>query len=70
MITGRQVRAARAKLGWKQDMLADKTLVALNAPNAWSPNAASQCMRARTTRFGARSRQPALSSWTRIAAGA
>ena len=26
------------------------------------PNAASRCMRARTTRFGARSKQPALSS--------
>ena len=31
MITGRQVRAARALLNWKQDMLAEKALVALTA---------------------------------------
>jgi hypothetical protein len=31
MITGRQIRAARALLNWKQDMLADKALVALTA---------------------------------------
>ena len=31
MITSRQVRAARALLGWTQDMLADKALVALTA---------------------------------------
>ena len=31
MITGRQIRAARAMLNWKQDMLADKALVALTA---------------------------------------
>lgn len=29
MITGRQVRAARALLNWKQEMLAEKVLVAL-----------------------------------------
>lgn len=29
MITSRQVRAARALLGWTQEMLADKALVAL-----------------------------------------
>ena len=29
MITGRQVRAARALLNWKQEMLAEKALVAL-----------------------------------------
>ncbi len=31
MITSRQVRAARALLGWTQEMLADKALVALTA---------------------------------------
>ena len=31
MITGRQVRAARALLNWKQEMLAEKALVALTA---------------------------------------
>jgi hypothetical protein len=31
MITGRQARAARALLNWKQEMLADKALVALTA---------------------------------------
>lgn len=31
MITGRQIRAARALLNWKQDMLAEKALVALTA---------------------------------------
>ena len=31
MITGRQVRSARALLNWKQDMLAEKALVALTA---------------------------------------
>ena len=31
MITGRQIRAARALLGWTQEMLADKALVALTA---------------------------------------
>ena len=31
MITSRQVRAARALLGWTQQMLADKALVALTA---------------------------------------
>jgi len=31
MITGRQIRAARALLHWKQDMLAEKALVALTA---------------------------------------
>ena len=31
MITSRQVRAARALLGWTQDMLADKSLVALTS---------------------------------------
>jgi ribosome-binding protein aMBF1 (putative translation factor) len=31
MITSRQVRAARALLGWTQEMLADKSLVALTA---------------------------------------
>jgi ribosome-binding protein aMBF1 (putative translation factor) len=31
MITGRQVRAARALLNWKQEMLAEKSLVALTA---------------------------------------
>ena len=31
MITGRQVRATRALLNWKQDMLAEKALVALTA---------------------------------------
>ena len=29
MITSRQVRAARALLGWTQEMLADKALIAL-----------------------------------------
>ena len=33
MITSRQVRAARALLGWTQEMLADKALVALTALN-------------------------------------
>ena len=31
MITGRQVRAARALLNWKQEMLAEKAMVALTA---------------------------------------
>ena len=31
MITARQVRAARALLNWKQEMLAEKALVALTA---------------------------------------
>ncbi len=31
MITSRQVRAARALLGWTQEKLADKALVALTA---------------------------------------
>jgi hypothetical protein len=31
MITARQIRAARALLNWKQDMLAEKALVALTA---------------------------------------
>ena len=31
MVTSRQVRAARALLGWTQDLLADKALVALTA---------------------------------------
>jgi ribosome-binding protein aMBF1 (putative translation factor) len=31
MITSRQVRAARALLNWKQEMLAEKALVALTA---------------------------------------
>jgi ribosome-binding protein aMBF1 (putative translation factor) len=31
MITGRQVRAARALLNWKQEMLAEKALIALTA---------------------------------------
>lgn len=31
MITARQVRAARALLGWTQEMLADKALVSLTA---------------------------------------
>ncbi len=31
MITGRQVRAAQALLNWKQEMLAEKALVALTA---------------------------------------
>jgi transcriptional regulator with XRE-family HTH domain len=31
MITGRQVRAARALLNWKQEVLAEKALVALTA---------------------------------------
>ena len=31
MITGRQVRAARALLNWKQEMLAEKAVVALTA---------------------------------------
>ena len=31
MITGRQVRAARALLNWKQEMLAENALVALTA---------------------------------------
>lgn len=31
MITGRQIRAARMLLNWKQEMLAEKALVALTA---------------------------------------
>ena len=31
MITSRQVRAARALLGWTQELLADRALVALTA---------------------------------------
>jgi predicted transcriptional regulator len=31
MITGKQVRAARALLGWSQQTLADKAIVSLNA---------------------------------------
>jgi predicted transcriptional regulator len=31
MITPRQIRAARALLGWSQQRLADKAIIALNA---------------------------------------
>jgi predicted transcriptional regulator len=31
MITSRQIRAARALLGWSQQQLADKAIVSLNA---------------------------------------
>jgi len=31
MITPRQIRAARALLGWSQQLLADKAIVSLNA---------------------------------------
>ena len=31
MITGRQIRAARALLGWSQQQLADKAVVSVNA---------------------------------------
>jgi predicted transcriptional regulator len=31
MITARQIRAARALLGWSQQQLADKAIVSLNA---------------------------------------
>jgi predicted transcriptional regulator len=31
MITPRQIRAARALLGWSQQQLADKAIVSLNA---------------------------------------
>src|ERR1700729_1287241 len=31
MVTARQIRAARALLGWSQQTLADKAIVALNA---------------------------------------
>ncbi|WP_336490670.1 helix-turn-helix domain-containing protein [Methylobacterium nigriterrae] len=31
MITARQIRAARALLGWSQQMLADRAVVSLNA---------------------------------------
>jgi predicted transcriptional regulator len=31
MITGRQIRAARALLGWSQQTLADRAVVSLNA---------------------------------------
>jgi len=31
MITSRQIRAARALLGWSQERLADKAIVSLNA---------------------------------------
>jgi len=38
MITSRQVRAARALLGWTQEMLADKALVALTALKRLEPD--------------------------------
>jgi transcriptional regulator with XRE-family HTH domain len=34
MVTSRQFRAARALLGWTQQMLADKALVAINTVRA------------------------------------
>jgi transcriptional regulator with XRE-family HTH domain len=33
MITARQIRAARALLGWSQQQLADKAIISLNALN-------------------------------------
>jgi transcriptional regulator with XRE-family HTH domain len=33
MITARQIRAARALLGWSQQELADKAIISLNALN-------------------------------------
>lgn len=33
MITARQIRAARALLGWSQQQLADKAILSLNAVN-------------------------------------
>jgi transcriptional regulator with XRE-family HTH domain len=35
MITPRQIRAARALLGWSQQKLADKAIVSLNAVTRW-----------------------------------
>ncbi|MGD0865542.1 MAG: helix-turn-helix transcriptional regulator [Rhizomicrobium sp.] len=34
MVTGRQIRAARALLGWTQQALADRALVAINTVRA------------------------------------
>jgi transcriptional regulator with XRE-family HTH domain len=34
MVTSRQIRAARALLGWTQQMLADRALVAINTVRA------------------------------------
>jgi DNA-binding XRE family transcriptional regulator len=34
MVTSRQIRAARALLGWTQEMLADRALVAVNTVRA------------------------------------
>jgi hypothetical protein len=52
MITSRQVRAARALLGWTQEMLADRPW-----PNPWSPKAGSRCERTRVVRYVAHSRK-------------
>ena len=67
MITGRQVRAARALLNWKQEMLAEKALVALTALKRLESNAASRCRRAHAIKCVVRSRPPAFCSSTPIA---
>lgn len=38
MVTARQIRAARALLGWTQQSLADKALVAINTVRAIEAN--------------------------------
>ena len=68
MITGRQVRAARALLNWKQEMLAEKALVALTAlktPGVRTrpPGAGGE----HAIKFVVRSRPPAFCSSTPIA---
>jgi DNA-binding XRE family transcriptional regulator len=63
MITSRQVRAARALLGWTQEMLADKALVALTALKRLESESGSRCERTRLIRCIARSRTRELYFW-------
>jgi hypothetical protein len=70
MITRRQVRAARALLNWEQEVLAEKSLVALTALKRLESQRGLECTRARAIRFGGRSKPPAYCSSTRIAVAA
>lgn len=57
MITGRQVRAAQALLNWKQEMLAEKALVALAALKRLESERGCRCTRAPASRSSVRSKQ-------------
>ena len=64
MITSRQVRAARALLGWTQEMLTDKALVALTAlKHLERPKAVSRCAKIRVIAFVAHLERPELCFW-------